>query len=152
MDTEERELEDPALEEKALEEKDLEEPALEERDVDGGARAALGRAGEEAALQVYLRNGFRLIARNWRCGLGELDLVVRRGRLLVFCEVKTRSTIALGGGYEAVTWSKRRRLRRLAEAFVSQTPVRPAATRFDVASVHVSRGSAPDVEVYQDAF
>ena len=147
MDTEERELEEPALEEK-----DLEEPALEERDVDGGARAALGRAGEEAALQVYLRNGFRLIARNWRCGLGELDLVVRRGRLLVFCEVKTRSTIALGGGYEAVTWSKRRRLRRLAEAFVSQTPVRPAATRFDVASVHVSRGSAPDVEVYQDAF
>ena len=101
---------------------------------------------------MYLRNGFRLIARNWRCGLGELDLVVRRGRLLVFCEVKTRSTISLGGGYEAVTWSKRRRLRRLAEAFVSQTPVRPAATRFDVASVHVSRGSAPDVEVYQDAF
>jgi putative endonuclease len=142
MDTEERELE----------EGELEERELEERDVDGGARAALGRAGEEAALQVYLRNGFRLIARNWRCGLGELDLVVRRGRLLVFCEVKTRSTIALGGGYEAVTWSKRRRLRRLAEAFVSQTPVRPAATRFDVASVHVSRGCAPDVEVYQDAF
>lgn len=116
------------------------------------ARAALGRVGEEAALHVYLRNGFRLIARNWRCGLGELDLVVRRGRLLVFCEVKTRSSNALGGGYEAVTWSKRRRLRRLAEAFVSETPVRPAATRFDVASVHLSRGSAPDVEVYQDAF
>ena len=130
---------------------------IDERDIDGSgvveeARTALGRAGEEAALQVYLRNGFRLIARNWRCGLGELDLVVRRGRLLVFCEVKTRSTSVMGGGYEAVTWSKRRRLRRLAEAFVSQTPVRPAATRFDVASVHVSRGSAPDVEVYQDAF
>ena len=142
MDTEERDLE----------ERDLEERDLEKRDLDWGPRAAVGRAGEEAALQVYPRNGFRLIARNWRCGLGELDLVVRRGRLLVFCEVKTRSTIALGGGYEAVTWSKRRRLRRLAEAFVSQTPVRPAATRFDVASVHVSRGSAPDVEVYQDAF
>jgi putative endonuclease len=147
MDTEERELEERELEEGELEERDS-----EARDVDGGARAALGRAGEEAALQVYLRNGFRLIARNWRCGLGELDLVVRRGRLLVFCEVKTRSTIALGGGYEAVTWSKRRRLRRLAEAFVSQTPARPAATRFDVASVHVSPGSVPDVEVYQDAF
>jgi putative endonuclease len=147
MDTEERDLEEGEVEERELEERDV-----EEQDVNGGERAALGRAGEEAALQVYLRNGFRLIARNWRCGLGELDLVVRRGRLLVFCEVKTRSTIALGGGYEAVTWSKRRRLRRLAEAFVSQTPVRPAATRFDVASVHVSRGSAPDVEVYQDAF
>jgi putative endonuclease len=147
MDTEERDLEEGEVEERELEERDV-----EEQDVNGGERAALGRAGEEAALQVYLRNGFRLIARNWRCGLGELDLVVRRGRLLVFCEVKTRSTIELGGGFEAVTWSKRRRLRRLAEAFVSQTSVRPAATRFDVASVHVSRGSAPDVEVYQDAF
>jgi putative endonuclease len=152
MDTEEMELEEMQLEEMELEEMELEERKLEERDFDGGVRAALGRAGEEAALQVYLRNGFRLIARNWRCGVGELDLVVRRGRLLVFCEVKTRSTIAMGGGYEAVTWSKRRRLRRLAEAFLSQTPVRPAATRFDVASVHVSRGSPPDVEVYQDAF
>jgi putative endonuclease len=139
------------IDERDVDERDVDERDVDERDVDR-ARAALGRAGEEAALQVYLRNGFRLIARNWRCGLGELDLVVRRGRLLVFCEVKTRSTIALGGGYEAVTWSKRRRLRRLAEAFVSQTQVRPAATRFDVASVHVSRGSAPDVEVYQDAF
>lgn len=140
------------IDETDVDQRDVDERAISEGDPDEGARTALGRAGEEAALQVYLRNGFRLIARNWRCGLGELDLVVRRGRLLVFCEVKTRSTIALGGGYEAVTWSKRRRLRRLAEVFVAQTSVRPAATRFDVASVHVSRGCAPDVEVYQDAF
>jgi putative endonuclease len=117
-----------------------------------GARAALGRAGEEAALQVYLRNGFRLVARNWRCPLGELDLVVRRGRLLVFCEVKTRSVHAFGGGYEAVTRAKRRRLRRLAEAFVAAAAVRPAAARFDVASVALQRGAAPDVEIFQDAF
>jgi putative endonuclease len=135
-----------------MHEMDVGEMDISATDVVEEARSVLGRAGEEAALQVYLRNGFRLIARNWRCGLGELDLVVRRGRLLVFCEVKTRSTSALGAGYEAVTWSKRRRLRRLAEAFVSRTSVRPAATRFDVASVHVARGSSPDVEIYQDAF
>jgi putative endonuclease len=140
------------VDEAGVDEMDVDEMDVDRADVAEEGRSALGRAGEEAALQVYLRNGFRLIARNWRCGLGELDLVVRRGRLLVFCEVKTRSTSAVGAGYEAVTWSKRRRLRRLAEAFVSRTPVRPAATRFDVASVHVSRGSAPDVEIYQDAF
>jgi putative endonuclease len=116
------------------------------------ARAALGRAGEDAALEVYLRRGFRLLARNWRCALGELDLVVRRGRLLVFCEVKTRSGNAFGGGYEAVTRSKRRTLRRLAEAFVAETALRPAATRFDVASVQLELGRLPDVEIYQDAF
>ena len=116
------------------------------------ARATVGRAGEDAALEVYLRRGFRLLARNWRCPLGELDLVVRRGRLLVFCEVKTRSGGAFGGGYEAVTRSKRRTLRRLAEAFVADAAVRPAATRFDVASVQVRPGRPPDVELFQDAF
>jgi putative endonuclease len=113
---------------------------------------SLGRAGEDAALEVYLRNGFRLIARNWRCSLGELDLVVRRGRLVVFCEVKTRRGSGFGGGFEAVTRAKRRRLRRLAEAFLKEARGRPAATRFDVASVHLAPGRPTDVEIFQDAF
>lgn len=111
-----------------------------------------GVAGEDAALDVYLRAGFRLVARNWRCALGEVDLVVRRGRLLVFCEVKTRSGSAFGGGYESVTWSKRRKLRQLAEAFLVQARVRPAAVRFDVASVFLSAGCPAEVELFQDAF
>ena len=76
-------------------------------------RSSLGRSGEAATLDVYLRRGFRSIARNWRCALGELDLVVERDGLLVFCEVKTRSGASFGGGYEAVTWTKRRKLRQL---------------------------------------
>jgi putative endonuclease len=71
--------------------------------VDG--RPSKGRAGEEAALRVYARRGFRLLAQNWRCPLGEIDLVVERDGLLVFCEVKARSGAAFGGGFEAVTWS-----------------------------------------------
>lgn len=115
-------------------------------------RALLGAAGEDAALDVYLRAGFRLVVRNWSCALGELDLVVRRGRLLVFCEVKTRSGSAFGAGYESVTWSKRRKLRQLAEAFLTQTSVRPATVRFDVASVFCSGVHPAEVELFQDAF
>jgi putative endonuclease len=100
---------------------------------------------------VYRRRGYDLVARNWRCPLGELDLVFHRGNLLVVCEVKTRSGAMFGGGYEAVTWSKRRTLRRLAEAFVQGSAVRPDTIRFDVASVWVGEG-APDVEVFEDAF
>lgn len=114
-------------------------------------RPARGRAGEEAALRVYLGRGFWPVARNWRCALGELDLVVRRAGLLVFCEVKTRSGSAFGGGYEAVTWSKRRKLRQLAEAFLAAERPPQAAIRFDVASVWLGPRGA-DVEIFEDAF
>jgi putative endonuclease len=115
-------------------------------------RAATGSTGEAATLAAYRRRGYRPIARNWRCGIGELDLVLVRGETLVFCEVKTRRGAAFGGGYEAVTWSKRRKLRQLAEAFLQQTHVRPRATRFDVASVLIRPGGIPEVEVIEDAF
>ena len=54
-------------------------------------RSTTGRIGEEATAALYRDRGFDVIVRNWRCGLGEIDVVARRGRLLVFCEVKTRS-------------------------------------------------------------
>ena len=114
-------------------------------------RPARGRAGEDAALRVYAGRGFRLVARNWRCALGELDLVVEREGLLVFCEVKARSGSAFGGGYEAVTWSKRRKLRQLAEVFLASARPPQAAIRFDVASVWLGPGGA-DVELFEDAF
>lgn len=115
-------------------------------------RSVRGRAGEDAALRVYERRGFALVARNWRCPLGELDLVLVRRDLLVVCEVKTRSGAAFGGGYEAVTWSKRRKLRSLAETFVERSGLRDARVRFDVASVWVRPHGVADVEVFEDAF
>ncbi len=116
-----------------------------------GPRAALGRAGEDAALGVYLGKRFRTVARNWRCALGELDLVVERGGLLVFCEVKTRSGSGFGGGYEAVTWLKQRKLRQLAELFLEAHGLRPDRVRFDVASVQMGR-RGPAVDLFEDAF
>ena len=114
-------------------------------------RLARGRAGEEAALGVYLRRGFSVVARNWSCPLGELDLVVARDGLLVFCEVKARTGSAFGGGYEAVTWSKRRKIRQLAQVFLeAERPSQPAI-RFDVASVWLGPKGA-DVEIFEDAF
>jgi len=117
-----------------------------------GVRGALGRAGEEAAAALYRRRGFSILARNWRCPAGELDLVASRGPLLVFTEVKTRSGSALGGGHAAVTWRKQRKLRQLAELFLALNGLRPGAIRFDVASVHVAPGGPPSVELFEDAF
>lgn len=108
--------------------------------------------GERAAWAVYRGRGYRLIARNWRCSLGELDLVLSGRGVVVFCEVKARTSTGLGGPHEAVGTSKRRRLRALAEAFIKAHGLGSASYRFDVASVLVRAGRPADVHLFEDAF
>jgi putative endonuclease len=110
------------------------------------------RDGERAAWEAYRARGYRLVARNWRSSLGELDLVVARGDVLVFCEVKARSTTARGGPYDAVTEVKQHKLRLLAEAFLATARPRAGAFRFDVASVRWNVRGQPDVYLFEDAF
>ena len=112
------------------------------------ARQALGARGEEAVAAWYQDRGYQVLARNWRCRDGEIDLIARRGATVVFCEVKTRSSSAFGGAAEAVTRSKQARLRRLAAQWLaSEAGARAPEVRFDVASVE--RGT---IEVIQAAF
>jgi putative endonuclease len=99
------------------------------------ARRQRGIAGEDVAAAWYLSQGYELVARNWRCRTGELDLIVRRGPLFVFCEVKSRRTTAFGAPQEAVTRDKRQRIRHLAARWIEDSRVRPVEIRFDVAAV-----------------
>jgi len=76
------------------------------------------------------------VERNWRCRDGELDLVVRKARTLVFCEVKTRRSLSFGSPAEAVTAAKRARIRRLAARWLAERSVGvPGRIRFDVVAV-----------------
>jgi putative endonuclease len=99
------------------------------------ARRAFGQAGEERAAAWYRARGYRVRARNWRCREGELDLVVRQARTLVFVEVKTRRTDRFGIPAEAITATKQQRLRALARRYLEDTGARPGALRFDVVSI-----------------
>ena len=122
------------------------------------ARHELGTRGEEAVAAWYRQASYAVIARNWRCALGEIDLVAASpdGRTVVFCEVKTRASTRFGSGFEAVTASKQRRLRRLAGRWLSARPNeggrRYAEVRFDVASVTVSGPGEVALEVLEGAF
>ena len=116
-------------------------------------RSALGIEGEDATARLYEEHGYLVLARNWRCRIGELDLVLARDDVLVFCEVKTRSGAGFGGGYEAVTSRKQAKLRSLAEAFLLATRTSPSSMRFDVASVATAgSGRGATVELFEDAF
>jgi putative endonuclease len=110
-------------------------------------RAALGRAGEERAAVWYRAHGYAVLERNWRCELGEVDLICAQGRTLVVCEVKSRTRTQHGHPLEAVTPAKRRRLRRLAAAYLRSKPGPWAEIRFDVVTL---LGAALDV--VEDAF
>jgi putative endonuclease len=114
-------------------------------------RIATGSLGERAAADWYARRGYDVVDRNWRCALGELDLVLERHGVLVICEVKTRRGSAFGGGYEAVHARKRTKLRSLAEAYLLASRRRPAAIRIDVASVALRADGSAAVEVFEDA-
>ena len=111
------------------------------------ARRALGSSGEDAAAAWYEANGYRVVARNWRCRQGEIDLVVRRGRTVVFCEVKTRTSAAFGAPVEAVTRAKQVRLRALAARWLEEATTPAGDIRFDVVSV-----LAGQLEVLEGAF
>jgi putative endonuclease len=111
------------------------------------ARRALGASGEEAVAAWYVEHGYEVVERNWRCRAGELDLILRRGRTFVFCEVKTRSSNAFGAPVEAITREKQIRLRHLAARWLEDAPLRPTEIRFDVASV-----LAGEIEILEGAF
>ena len=107
----------------------------------------------DAVARWYVDAGYQVLDRNWRCRDGELDVVVTRGSLLVFCEVKTRRSTAFGSPAEAVTVTKQRRLRTLALRWLDAHPdVRARTLRFDVASVLAERGHVPVIDVIEAAF
>jgi putative endonuclease len=107
---------------------------------------SLGAFGEAYAARHLVEHGMVLLDRNWRCDAGELDLVLRDGRVLVVCEVKTRSSVTYGSPIEAVTEQKAARLRRLAARWLEEHAVRPQEVRIDLVGVLVPRRGGPQLE------
>ncbi len=115
-------------------------------------RIETGRRGEDAAAAYLERIGMRIEARNWRCPVGEVDIVAREDQTLVLVEVKTRRSERAGTAEEAVSPAKQRKLVRLAEAY-AQSGVRPAErVRFDVIAIRVLAEDRALLRHYRSAF
>ncbi|MGI8766765.1 MAG: YraN family protein [Gemmatimonadaceae bacterium] len=99
------------------------------------ARQALGQYGEQVAARHLVAHGMVVLDRNWRCELGEIDLVLRDGDVLVVCEVKARTSTAFGHPLEAVTEAKADRLRQLAVRWVEAHDLHPPGVRIDLVGV-----------------
>jgi putative endonuclease len=114
-------------------------------------RRIIGRRGEDRAAQYLRRRGYRILARNWRCRLGEIDLIALDGNTLVFVEVKTRRGETFGPPEAAVRAGKQRQIARVAEAFLTASGLRGAVCRVDVVAVDLTAGPAR-VTWIRDAF
>ena len=109
----------------------------------------LGAFGEAYAARHLTARGMVVLDRNWRCSAGEIDLVLRDGRVLVVCEVKTRTSTHYGSPLEAVTAQKAERLRRLAATWLAEHHVHPDEVRLDLVGVLVPARGAPVVDHVQ---
>ena len=112
----------------------------------GARNSSVGSYGERVAAQRLVGQGMVLVDRNWRCDLGEVDLVLRDGDVLVFCEVKTRRSATYGHPLEAVTPSKGARLRRLAARWLEEHDVHPREVRVDLVGVLLADRGAAELE------
>jgi putative endonuclease len=117
------------------------------------ASNAVGAYGERRAA-AYLVNeaGMKVLARNWRCVEGELDIVALDAEAIVFVEVKTRRHDQFGPPAQAVVFAKRVRLRRLAAHWLAEHPIHTEEIRFDVVSVLLPRSGPALIEHLRAAF
>ncbi len=121
--------------------------------VQGAARPlgdTLGGRGEDAAARFLRKSGFRVLCRNYRCDLGEIDIIARDGKTLVFVEVKTR--VRRARAEEQVNAHKGHQLTRAARHFLSRYGATPPAARFDVIGIVWPAGRDPQIRHTPHAF
>jgi putative endonuclease len=114
-------------------------------------RISLGRLGEDLARERLKGLGYRIVKTNYRCPLGEIDLVARDGDVLVFVEIKTRRNEPLGQAKEAVTRRKQAQLSKVALAYMKSNNLWGSKARFDVVAIGLIDGRK-EIEVIKDAF
>jgi putative endonuclease len=107
----------------------------------------IGASGEDRAADALHRRGYRLVERNYRCKVGELDIIARDGPTLVFVEVRSRRTADHGTALDAVGWRKQAKVSRVAAHYIATRRPRFETARFDVVAI-----TGDHVEVIRDAW
>jgi len=114
-------------------------------------RLSLGKKGEDLAIAQLRALKYKILERNFKCALGEIDIIARERDTLVFVEVKTRRTRDFGGPAAAVNARKQRQLSRVALTYLNMKKLPQMPARFDVVAVELIP-PAPHIEVLRDAF
>jgi len=113
-------------------------------------RVRLGRRGEDLAAYELVQRGYQIVARNWRCQIGEVDVVVRRGDNLVFYEVRTRRGTECGTPEESVTPAKKQRMIDVALTYLGEHGIDDVGWSVGLVAIEIDRaGHMSRLEVYE---
>ncbi|MBI3357991.1 MAG: YraN family protein [Nitrospirae bacterium] len=110
-----------------------------------------GLEGEAIAAEFLIKRGYKIVEKNFKCPVGEIDLIAWEGKTLVFVEVKARSSSQFGGPEGAVTPQKQEKLNRVALAYLQQKRLSTSLCRFDVVGI-VKAGHTVSISLFQNAF
>ena len=113
-------------------------------------RKLLGQEGEDRAAQFLLRQGYRILERNYRTRSGEIDLIALHRGIVVFVEVKTRTNSAFGAPEQAVTPAKQRRMIKAALGYINHRKLHQVPCRFDVVAINAA--AEKELELIENAF
>lgn len=114
----------------------------------------IGLDGEAKAVAFLKKEGYKILEKNYTCNLGEIDIIAIHKKILVFVEVKVRSTDAFGSPELAVTKHKRRQIIRVAESYLSHNKIQDTDCRFDVVAIsyNLNKQIAPAIKLLKNAF
>jgi putative endonuclease len=110
-----------------------------------------GKKGENDAVQYLKKNGYRILERNYRTQLGEIDIIARDEKTIVFVEVKARRSTRFGHPKWAITPGKKRNMSMVALHYLKSTQQNKAKARFDVVTIH-PENNRPRIELIKNAF
>lgn len=112
-----------------------------------------GKIGEDMAERFLRRHGYKILSKNWRCAMGEIDVVAQEKEFTVFIEVKTRKSMAFGPGYMSINPAKQLKLIKLAQAYLKRYGLIDKPCRIDIISIDMAQDdSVMNVELIKDAF
>lgn len=112
----------------------------------------LGVYGESLASSILNDKGYEIVDRNYRYGHGEIDIIAVKDDILVFIEVKTRRNTQFGEPEEAITYSKQKQLRKIANAYLYEKNITDMDCRFDVVAILLEEGATPLINHIENAF
>ena len=115
-------------------------------------KQTIGKLGEDLACDYILKNGYKIVERNYRYGHGEIDIIAKHKNIIVFIEVKTRNNLEFGPPELAVTKNKQRQVRKIAEAYLYDKKIENEDCRLDVIGILLIKNSAPQINHIENAF
>ena len=118
----------------------------------GPFRLSLGERGETAACRFLEAQGYKILEKNYKCKLGEIDVITRRQGRLAFVEIKTRTSTQFGTPQEAVNLQKQEKIFKVAQWYLKEKKILKSPIAFDVVAILWKEGQTPEMRLIADAF